>query len=205
MIKSFSTVLGLLVGIAIAAGTGYFQGNKITAAPAATFFFVHRFPLAVRGELVLPFLASYLVVISEALANITATCSASQLPIEGPTYGKALQGGLLSDTLLSLLAGLFTVSPSTTFRCVPLDFSYQNILLIPSHPQSKRLRHCALEQRLSCVRLRLRFPPYNHGRVFQGASTSSPFLSSSSSLQQRFLLPSPLFFLLFLSLPLLPY
>ncbi|GAA6036262.1 hypothetical protein JCM8097_006865 [Rhodosporidiobolus ruineniae] len=113
--KNISSALGLIVGIIIAAACGYFQKDKIDAAPAATFLWTTTFPLSVRGELVLPFLASYLVVISEAIGNITATCAASRLPIDTPEFGQRLQGGILSDLLWACLAGLATVPPSTTF------------------------------------------------------------------------------------------
>ncbi|GAA5931570.1 hypothetical protein JCM10213_003145 [Rhodosporidiobolus nylandii] len=115
LIKNCSSMLGFLVGIIIAAACGYFQSDVISSAPAGTFLWVHRFPLSVKGELILPFLAAYLVVVSEAIGNITATCDASLLPIEGIEFGQRIQGGLLSDTLWAALAGLATVSPSTTF------------------------------------------------------------------------------------------
>ncbi|GAA5869543.1 hypothetical protein JCM8547_001519 [Rhodosporidiobolus lusitaniae] len=131
LIKNLSTVLGLLVGIIISASTGYFTGSSITSAPVASFLWVKTFPLSVRGELILPFLASYLVVISEGIGNITATASASLLPIEGPDFASRIQGGLLSDTLWAALAGLATVPPSTTFS--------QNISIIALSNNASRL------------------------------------------------------------------
>ncbi|GAA6014475.1 hypothetical protein JCM10207_001620 [Rhodosporidiobolus poonsookiae] len=115
LVKNASTMLGLLVGIIIAAACGYFRKSVIDEAPAATFLWTTTFPLSVKGELVLPFLASYLVVVSEAIGNITATCLASRLPIEGAEFGSRIQGGLLSDTLIALASGLATVPPTTTF------------------------------------------------------------------------------------------
>ncbi|TNY24136.1 permease family-domain-containing protein [Rhodotorula diobovata] len=125
LLKNASVMLGLLVGIIVAAACGYFDTSVIDNAPAATFLWVRRFPLSVRGELVLPFLAAYLIVISEGIGNITATCEVSRLPVEGPRYASHIQGGLLSDALLSCLAGLGTVPPSTTFsqNCSVLQLS----------------------------------------------------------------------------------
>ncbi|GAA5980475.1 hypothetical protein JCM11641_003407 [Rhodosporidiobolus odoratus] len=115
LVKNCSSMLGLIVGMVIAGATGYFQTSTIREAPAATFLWTTTFPLSVKGELVLPFLAAYLVVVSEAVGNITATCDASRLSIEGAEFGQRVQGGLLSDTIWACLAGLATVPPSTTF------------------------------------------------------------------------------------------
>ncbi|KWU43840.1 Xanthine/uracil permease, partial [Rhodotorula sp. JG-1b] len=115
LVKNMSTMLGFLVGIIIAAACGYFQTDVINSAPVVNFLWVRRFPLSVRGELVLPFMASFLVVISEAVGNITATCNASGLPVKGPRYSSHIQGGLLSDALWACLSGVATVPPTTTF------------------------------------------------------------------------------------------
>lgn len=63
--KNMSAMLGLIIGMIVAGGIGYFDKSAFSSAPVITFLWVHRFPLSVRGELVLPFIASYLVVISE--------------------------------------------------------------------------------------------------------------------------------------------
>ncbi|BGP03221.1 hypothetical protein NBRC10513v2_006950 [Rhodotorula toruloides] len=113
--KNMSAMLGLIIGMIVAGAIGYFQTSAFDSAPVITFLWVHRFPLSVRGELVLPFIASYLVVISEGVGNITATCAASGYPVKGPRYASHVQGGLTSDALLSCISGLATVPPSTTF------------------------------------------------------------------------------------------
>ncbi|GAA5885630.1 hypothetical protein JCM3774_001998 [Rhodotorula dairenensis] len=115
LVKNMSTMLGFIVGIIIAAACGYFETDVINAAPVVNFIWVRRFPLSVRGELVLPFLASFLVVISEGIGSITATCNASGLPVKGPRYSSHIQGGLLSDALWACLSGIATVPPTTTF------------------------------------------------------------------------------------------
>ncbi|GAA5839144.1 hypothetical protein JCM9279_002607 [Rhodotorula babjevae] len=115
LVKNASVMLGLIVGFIVSAACGYFEQSTIDNAPAATFLWVTRFPLSIRGELVLPYLAAFAVVLSEGVGNITATCEISRLPIEGPRYSSHVQGGLLSDALWACLAGLATVPPSTTF------------------------------------------------------------------------------------------
>ncbi|EMS20452.1 hypothetical protein NBRC10512_003036 [Rhodotorula toruloides] len=113
--KNMSAMLGLIIGMIVAGAIGYFDKSAFSSAPVITFLWVHRFPLSVRGELVLPFIASYLVVISEGIGNITATCAVSGYPVKGPRYASHIQGGLTSDAVLSCISGLATVPPSTTF------------------------------------------------------------------------------------------
>lgn len=76
--KSCAVVLGLVVGIIISVGAGYFDNSPITAAPAATFIWVKTFPLTVSGPIVLPFLAVFLILMMEAIGDITATCDVSR-------------------------------------------------------------------------------------------------------------------------------
>ncbi|KAM0791062.1 hypothetical protein ACM66B_004355 [Microbotryomycetes sp. NB124-2] len=114
-VRNSSVFLGLVLGMVVAAGTGYFNGAAIDRAPVITFNWVHRFPLSVKGDLVLPFLASFIVVLSETVGNVTATASVSRLPITGEDFSKRIQGGMLADCLFACLAGLATVSPLTTF------------------------------------------------------------------------------------------
>ncbi|KAL8290072.1 hypothetical protein RQP46_003011 [Phenoliferia psychrophenolica] len=90
LVKNCSVFLGLLIGISIAAGCGYFDGSIIRKAPSGTFLWTTTFPLSVKGDL---------VIISETIGNITATCDVSRLPIEGAEFSSRLA----------------TVPPLTTF------------------------------------------------------------------------------------------
>ena len=115
IMKSCAVVLGLLVGCIIAAGTGYFDRSKIDAAPAVSFIWVKTFPLSVYGPIVLPLLAVYIVLMMEAIGDITATCDVSRLEVEGMTFDSRIQGGVLADGFNGLLAGLCTITPMSTF------------------------------------------------------------------------------------------
>jgi NCS2 family nucleobase:cation symporter-2 len=64
LIKNCSVFLGLLMGIIVAAGCGYFDNSTISAAPAATFLWTTTFKLSVKGDLILPFIAAYFVIVS---------------------------------------------------------------------------------------------------------------------------------------------
>lgn len=115
IMKSTSVILGLLVGCIIAAATGYFSSAGIVAAPAASFIWVHTFPLSIYGPIVLPLLAVYIILMMEAIGDITATCDVSRLEVEGKLYDSRIQGGILADGLNGMLAGLFTITPMSTF------------------------------------------------------------------------------------------
>ena len=115
IMKSCAVVLGLLVGCIIAAGTGYFDSSGINSAPAASFVWVKTFPLKIYGPAVLPLLALYIVLMMEAIGDITATCDVSRLEVEGKLFESRIQGGVLADGFNGLLAGLCTITPMSTF------------------------------------------------------------------------------------------
>ena len=115
IMKSCAVIVGLLVGCIVAAACGYFTHDGIDIAPAATFIWVHTFKLKVYGPMVLPFLACYIVLMMEAIGDITATSDVTRLEIEGPVYDSRIQGGVLSDGLSGILAGLCTLPPLSTF------------------------------------------------------------------------------------------
>ena len=115
IMKSCAVVLGLLVGCIIAGATGYFSSSGISAAPAVSFIWVKTFPLSVYGPIVLPLLAVYIVLMMEAIGDITATCDVSKLSVEGKLFDSRIQGGVLADGFNGLLAGLCTITPMSTF------------------------------------------------------------------------------------------
>lgn len=107
--------MGLLVGCIIAAACGYFDNSGITAAPVVSFIWVKTFPLSVYGPLILPLLAVYLVLMMEAIGDITATCDVSRLQVDGALFDSRIQGGVLADGINGMLAGLCTITPMSTF------------------------------------------------------------------------------------------
>ncbi|KAG0649243.1 Purine permease [Hyphodiscus hymeniophilus] len=115
IMKSLSVVCGLLTGCIIAAACGYFSASGITAAPAASFVWVQTFPLSVYGPLILPMLAIYLILMMEAIGDITATCDVSRLQVDGKLFDSRIQGGVLADGINGMLAGLCTITPMSTF------------------------------------------------------------------------------------------
>jgi xanthine/uracil permease len=79
-------------------------------APAASFIWVHTFPLTVYGPLILPLLAVYIVLAMEAIGDITATCDVSRLQVSGLLFDSRIQGGVLADGFNGMLASrMFTL------------------------------------------------------------------------------------------------
>jgi uracil-xanthine permease len=113
--KSCAIIVGLLVGCIVAAACGYFSSAAINSARAVTFMWVHTFKLEVFGPIILPFLAVYIVLMMEAIGDITATSDVSRLEVEGEVYESRIQGGVLGDGLIGIIAGLMTVTPMSTF------------------------------------------------------------------------------------------
>jgi uracil-xanthine permease len=115
IMKSTSVVIGLLTGCIIGGACGYFNRSGIDSAPAASFIWVHTFPLSVYGPLVLPIMAVYIICATEAIGDITATCDVSRLEVDGGIYESRIQGGVLADGINGMLSALCTTTPMSTF------------------------------------------------------------------------------------------
>ncbi|KAK9448348.1 permease family-domain-containing protein [Limtongia smithiae] len=115
IMQSCAVVMGLLVGCIVAGACGYFDKSTIDIAPAVTFIWVHTFKLSLYAPVVLPMLAVYLVLMMEAIGDITATCDVSRLEVSGREYESRIQGGVLADGFNGVLAGLMTMTPMSTF------------------------------------------------------------------------------------------
>jgi uracil-xanthine permease len=113
--KSASVFIGLIVGLVIAAATGYFNSSVIASAPAGNFIWMKTWPLAIRGQLVLPMIAAWTIIVAETIGNVTASADVSREPISGDAFMSRVQGGMLADAITATLAGLATVPPLTTF------------------------------------------------------------------------------------------
>ena len=115
IMKSTSVVIGLFIGCIIAAATGYFDRSGIDAAPNGSFIWVQTFPLSVYGPLVLPILALFILLATESIGDITATCDVSRQDVDGKVYESRIQGGVLADGLSGCLAALMTITPMSCF------------------------------------------------------------------------------------------
>ena len=70
--------------------------------------------------MILPLLAVYIVLMMEAIGDITATCDVSRLEVEGKQFDSRIQGGILADGFNGLLAGLCTITPMSVFAQVSI-------------------------------------------------------------------------------------
>ncbi|KAH3676090.1 hypothetical protein WICMUC_002387 [Wickerhamomyces mucosus] len=111
IMKSCSVILGLLVGCIVASACGYFDRSGIDSANTVSFIWVETFKLRVYGPAVLPFLIVYIVLVMETIGDLTATSEVSRLPIDETR----IQGGLTGDAFNSIIAGLMTITPMSTF------------------------------------------------------------------------------------------
>lgn len=115
IMKSCAVIIGLLVGCIVGAATGYFNSSQIDNARSFTFMWVYTFKLGFLPQAVLPFLMVYLVLMMEAIGDITATAELSKIPLEGENYESRIQGGILADGLFGVITGLMTLTPVSTF------------------------------------------------------------------------------------------
>lgn len=123
--KNCNVILALLFGYFVAgvsrleSETGeslkYVTSANIVSADAITFLWTKTFPLGFYGPAVIPLLIAYLVTTVETVGDINAVYDASALDTGSEDYSKSIQGGLTSDALNSILSGLFTSMPNTTF------------------------------------------------------------------------------------------
>lgn len=119
--KNCNVIIALLIGYAVAAigrfpgGERYVTADNIIAAAPVTFVWVETFPLSFYAPAVVPLIVAYLVTTVETVGDLSATFEASQLETSGDFYNTSLQGGLTSDGFCSILSGLMTTMPNTTF------------------------------------------------------------------------------------------
>lgn len=111
LMKSASIIIGLLVGCLVSGLTGYWSMSNVNAAPAATFLWVHTFPLSVDGALILPLLIMFICEAVSCMPDILATAEISNVDIEGTEFNARVQGGILCDGLSSLISALGTGPP----------------------------------------------------------------------------------------------
>jgi NCS2 family nucleobase:cation symporter-2 len=118
--KNCNVLLALLFGFMVAGlsdyrGQSYVTLDNIKNADAFTFLWMETFPLGFYPPAVIPLLIAYLVTTVETVGDISAVYEVSGLSTDGMDFTESVQGGLTSDAVSSILSGLFTSMPNTTF------------------------------------------------------------------------------------------
>lgn len=127
-IRNIEIVIGLLVGMIVAASSKYTNcndgvcityryvtGQQISDAKWITFLWTKRVPLGFYGPAVLPCLLSFMVTTMECIGDITATTEASHLEPYGEKFETRIQGGVVADGINSFFGALAFITPVTTY------------------------------------------------------------------------------------------
>ena len=122
--RSCSIAFALLFGYLISAfttdgnGDSYTDNTTIKEAPVILFLWVKTFPIGFYSPALVPTLIAYVVSTIETYGDTTATAEASGFipndEASGKKFDEAIQGGLLGDSVNSLISALAMVLPSTT-------------------------------------------------------------------------------------------
>ncbi|KAG0291121.1 hypothetical protein BGZ98_003138 [Dissophora globulifera] len=113
--KNAQVVIGLIVGMIVAAALGYTTSDSINAAPTVTFLWIKTYKLSIYPPAIIPLLITYVLAMVESIGDITASCEVSQLSVEGCEFESRLQGGIFADGVAGLLAPLMMNSPMSCY------------------------------------------------------------------------------------------
>ncbi|CAO3569397.1 unnamed protein product [Mortierella alpina] len=75
--RNAQVVIGLVVGLIVAAATGYTDASTLDNAPTVTFLWVKNFstfPLSIYAPAIIPLLVTYVLTMVEAIGDVTASC-----------------------------------------------------------------------------------------------------------------------------------
>ena len=117
LLRMSSLIVGILTGFLVAICMGkvnwniLFEQHTWFVMPVPFKFGFFGFDL--HSFLVLLFL--FLVIVIEAIGDLTATSIVSEQPVRGSTYRKRLSGGILCDGLMTSLGAIFGCFPVATF------------------------------------------------------------------------------------------
>ncbi len=113
--KTSSIAIGLVAGYLVAILLGQVD---LAAAETASWTLLpvpFQFGLAFDPVYLFPWIIGYFVTTIESIGDLSATSAVSREPVQGPTFIRRLEGGILADGFGSLLAGVFNSMPNTTF------------------------------------------------------------------------------------------
>lgn len=105
----------MIAGVSNNDGNNYVDTDVIKTADWVTFLWTTTFPIGFYAPAVIPCLIAFGVTTVETVGDISATYEVSELDNTGHEFLESLQGGLLSDSLCTILSALGTSMPNTTF------------------------------------------------------------------------------------------
>lgn len=114
-LKISSITIGLLVGYVVALMLNLIDFAKLDELDRVFVPELARYPLAVDWSVVAMLLPIFVISMMESVGDLTATSSLSGLATSGKNYWLRVRGGVLGDSINSLMASLFCTFPNTTF------------------------------------------------------------------------------------------
>ena len=113
--KLVSITIGLLVGYIAALLLNLIDFSKLEELDVLFVPQPARYPLAVHWGVVAMLSPIFVISMMESVGDLTATSSLSGLSTSGRDYWQRIRGGVLGDSVNSLMASLFCSFPNTTF------------------------------------------------------------------------------------------
>jgi len=114
-LKLSSITIGLLVGYAAAEALNLVDFSSLSELDNLFVPEFARYALGFDWRVLAMLLPIFVISMMESVGDLTATSSLSGLPTSGAAYWERVRGGVLGDSVNSLMASLFCTFPNTTF------------------------------------------------------------------------------------------
>jgi len=114
-LKLSSITIGLLVGYLAALAMGLVDFTRLSELDRLFIPEFARYPLSFDWRAIAMLLPIFVISMMESVGDLTATSSLSGLSTSGRGYWGRIRGGVLGDSVNSLMASLFCTFPNTTF------------------------------------------------------------------------------------------
>lgn len=115
MIRLSCIVIGLATGLVIATSLGQVDFRALETAGDIFLPELGRFSLNFDLSVILLLLPIFLISATESIGDLSATATLSGLKITDKSFWQRIRGGILADSVNSLMAALFATFPNTTF------------------------------------------------------------------------------------------
>ena len=114
-LKLGSITIGLLAGYVAALMLNLIDFTKLDELDQLFVPHPGKYPLAIDWSVVAMLLPIFIISMMESVGDLTATSSLSGLATSGKEYWRRVRGGVLGDSVNSLMASIFCTFPNTTF------------------------------------------------------------------------------------------